>query len=168
MPRHPLVYLSNLLLFYYLLCVISCVIQKHRNYLQCSVSCGTGIRTRNVECVYRDQIVDGSLCSDTQVPKVEQCRLVASHCFSLHQQAFYRYCILKVASFKKKYFSLLPCAKWEVFSWSACSVSCGSGRQTRTIQCLRGKSVVHESECDAVCVLELCYTDFRLFIRKTK
>ncbi|KAL3982766.1 Thrombospondin type 1 domain family protein [Acanthocheilonema viteae] len=94
-----------------------CPFWRTSDWTKCSVSCGVGVRARNIECIYRDQVVDGSLCSDTHVAKIEQC-------------------------------SLLPCARWKVLPWSHCSVTCGTGQQIRTVQCLRGKSIVHESECD--------------------
>ncbi|VDM29943.1 unnamed protein product [Toxocara canis] len=44
----------------------------------------------------------------------------------------------------------MACAVWETMPWTQCSVSCGIGRQSRTVQCVRGSSrtVVNEIECD--------------------
>uniref|UniRef100_A0A914DF37 Uncharacterized protein n=1 Tax=Acrobeloides nanus TaxID=290746 RepID=A0A914DF37_9BILA len=85
----------------------------------CSVACGSGIRQREVECVYRDQIVDASLCPESQKPKIQE------SC------------------------TLLACAFWDLLPWSSCSASCGSGVQRRMVQCVRGsnKLIVGEREC---------------------
>lgn len=52
-------------------------------------------------------------------------------------------------------FSLFACAHWKPSTWSACSVTCGTGQQQRVVQCVRdgasgSTNVVHDSECDAV------------------
>ena len=47
---------------------------------------------------------------------------------------------------------LLPCTTWKPIHWSPCSVTCGSGIQTRSIACTRGSegNVVDEYCCDRV------------------
>ncbi|KAI1733039.1 GON domain-containing protein [Ditylenchus destructor] len=88
------------------------------------VTCGTGVREREVECIYREQIVDDSLCPDRQRPlKQEQC-------------------------------VLLSCAQWKTEPWGTCSVSCGMGIQRRTVHCTRTginqRSIVfYDTECQA-------------------
>lgn len=95
-----------------------CPFWRLKPWSTCSVSCGKGIRVREAECVFKDQVVDASLCSDTQLESQKQ------NC------------------------TLLPCALWKVQQWSSCSVSCGQGIQSRTVQCIRGDSeVVKDSEC---------------------
>lgn len=41
---------------------------------------------------------------------------------------------------------LQPSFVWSVSTWTACSVSCGGGVQTRTVQCLRNDGVVVQDE----------------------
>ncbi|CAB3406645.1 unnamed protein product [Caenorhabditis bovis] len=86
----------------------ACPFWKMSEWGACSVSCGTGQKERTVDCIYRDQIVDASYCGDSRPPSTFQT------------------C------------SLAPCTSWQPSHWSPCSVSCGSGIQTRTIQCVRG------------------------------
>uniref|UniRef100_A0A183CIT8 C-type lectin domain-containing protein n=1 Tax=Globodera pallida TaxID=36090 RepID=A0A183CIT8_GLOPA len=45
---------------------------------QCLVPCGQGFRTRHVECVFKGQIVDDSLCMEAMRPKTnDRCVLLA-------------------------------------------------------------------------------------------
>ncbi|CAD5226716.1 unnamed protein product [Bursaphelenchus xylophilus] len=83
----------------------------------CSASCGSGIRSRTVECVFKEQVVDASFCSE-QPPKQQQ-----QNC------------------------TLLPCSEWRTHPWSRCSKSCGSGMQSRKVECTRDGNVVNNNEC---------------------
>uniref|UniRef100_A0A915DWN5 Peptidase M12B domain-containing protein n=1 Tax=Ditylenchus dipsaci TaxID=166011 RepID=A0A915DWN5_9BILA len=101
----------------------SCPYWKAAEWSDCSVSCGAGIKEREVDCIYREQSVDDSLCPDRQRPvRQEQC-------------------------------ALLACAEWKPETWGACSVSCGSGVQKRAVHCTRTSSnkktiVIHDAECN--------------------
>lgn len=44
------------------------------NILQCSVSCGQGYRTRQVECVRREEVVDDSFCQALKPSTTESCK----------------------------------------------------------------------------------------------
>ncbi|CAN0411568.1 unnamed protein product [Lampetra planeri] len=92
----------------------------------CSVSCGTGVQARPASCLREEgrsgqlAVVDSVLCSATlgEGPAAEQA------CF---QRA---------------------CPEWVVGEWSACSVRCGPGQQTREVTC--GSNDVHgcgDSKC---------------------
>lgn len=83
------------------------------------MSCGSGTRDRDVDCIFNEQIVDASLCSEGQKPlRTERC-------------------------------TLLACAHWDVEQWGPCSITCGSGIQTRAVKCVRGstKSAANDREC---------------------
>ncbi|KAK1793211.1 hypothetical protein P4O66_011611, partial [Electrophorus voltai] len=78
---------------------------------QCSVTCGGGSQGRRVECVAHDasgsRVVEDSLCEAyTSRP--------------LSQQKC----------------SMQRCAQYSVSAWSQCSVTCGSGQQTRDVLCV--------------------------------
>uniref|UniRef100_A0A8R1HW91 Peptidase M12B domain-containing protein n=1 Tax=Caenorhabditis japonica TaxID=281687 RepID=A0A8R1HW91_CAEJA len=100
----------------------SCPFWKTSDWGACSVSCGNGHRERSIECIYRDQSVDSSFCGDSKMPETRQ---------PCH---------------------LLPCTYWKSTHWSPCSVTCGSGTQTRKVMCQRGAgadaSVVDDYFCD--------------------
>uniref|UniRef100_A0A1I7XFA5 GON domain-containing protein n=1 Tax=Heterorhabditis bacteriophora TaxID=37862 RepID=A0A1I7XFA5_HETBA len=86
----------------------------------CSVTCGTGMRHRSVECIYRDQIVDQSFCGDAVLP------------------------------IKQQTCTLIPCTSWSVSQWSSCSTTCGTGEQTRRVFCSSGQNreIVKDYMCD--------------------
>ncbi|XP_076834066.1 papilin isoform X2 [Brachyhypopomus gauderio] len=78
---------------------------------QCSATCGGGSQGRRVECVAHDssgsRVVDDSLCEAyTSRP--------------LSQQKC----------------NMQRCAEYSVSAWSQCSVTCGSGQQTRDVVCV--------------------------------
>ncbi|KAH7721927.1 A disintegrin and metalloproteinase with thrombospondin motifs 9-like protein [Aphelenchoides avenae] len=96
-----------------------CPSWRAAEWSRCSVSCGSGTRDRDVDCIFNEQIVDASLCSEGQKPlRTERC-------------------------------TLLACAHWDVEQWGQCSITCGSGVQTRAVKCVRGskKSAANDREC---------------------
>ncbi|CAA93287.2 A disintegrin and metalloproteinase with thrombospondin motifs gon-1 [Caenorhabditis elegans] len=98
----------------------TCPFWRNTDWSACSVSCGIGHRERTTECIYREQSVDASFCGDTKMPETSQ---------TCH---------------------LLPCTSWKPSHWSPCSVTCGSGIQTRSVSCTRGSegTIVDEYFCD--------------------
>ncbi|XP_054160679.1 protein madd-4-like isoform X2 [Oppia nitens] len=83
-------------------------------YNICSKECGSGIQTRDVQCVHEVTrgvantiIVANHMCKD-QMPKTKQ------------------FCNV---------FDCPP--KWEVLNWSQCSRSCGGGVKTRKLKCIK-------------------------------
>uniref|UniRef100_A0A914WW81 Peptidase M12B domain-containing protein n=1 Tax=Plectus sambesii TaxID=2011161 RepID=A0A914WW81_9BILA len=96
-----------------------CPFWRIGDWSSCSVTCGTGFRQRTSECVYNDELVDSSFCSEPVEPKrQERCVLVA-------------------------------CATWDVQPWDSCSVTCGVGTQQRRVRCLQGadRAETIDSEC---------------------
>ncbi len=75
----------------------------------CSVTCGEGIKIRNVWCEYADgSLAPNATCPGTPPPTDAACE-------------WYSGCN----------------HDWVASDWSACSAACGAGLQTRTLQCMR-------------------------------
>uniref|UniRef100_A0A8D3B2Z3 ADAMTS-like 3 n=1 Tax=Scophthalmus maximus TaxID=52904 RepID=A0A8D3B2Z3_SCOMX len=100
----------------------------YRSFTACSATCAAGKQTAAVRCLNRKQgdEVEDSLCNSSSRPPVMT-----------------RICNPE------------PCpARWEVTSWTSCSVSCGVGIQTRSVFCMRLLSIdqqdilsVSEEDC---------------------
>ncbi|KAF7704647.1 hypothetical protein HF521_021719 [Silurus meridionalis] len=110
---------------------------------QCSVTCGGGTQGRRVECMSHDasgkRLVEESLCEVyTPRPASQQT------CNMQH------------------------CAQYSVSSWSQCSVTCGSGEQTREVMCVgsTGSNRVADYMCASlpkplstqICEMPACIT----------
>ncbi|CAC5409850.1 A disintegrin and metalloproteinase with thrombospondin motifs 4 [Mytilus coruscus] len=89
---------------------------------KCSVTCGEGIRVRNITCkVKRYRTVDPKLCEGKRKPNI------------------LRTCRRKTCS---NYY-------WKTDKWSQCSQTCGFGMKTRRVKCVRRDGYhVPDSRCD--------------------
>ncbi|KAM6969242.1 LOW QUALITY PROTEIN: papilin [Tautogolabrus adspersus] len=92
----------------------------------CSVTCGGGSQVRRVECVSHDasgpRVVEDAICAAyAEAPPTLQT-------CNMHQ-----------------------CAEYRATRWSACSVTCGSGQQTREITCIgSGGMRLEETSCSTL------------------
>ncbi|XP_050989358.1 papilin isoform X2 [Labeo rohita] len=77
----------------------------------CPVTCGGGLQVRRVECMSHDS-------AGSRVVEDSQCASYAPR--PLNQQNC----------------NMQRCAQYRVSSWSQCSVTCGSGKQTRDVVCV--------------------------------
>ncbi|XP_074517013.1 papilin [Sebastes fasciatus] len=92
----------------------------------CSVSCGGGSQVRSVQCISHDaagpRVVEDATCATySEAPPA-----------------------LQTCNMQK-------CAEYRVARWSACSVTCGSGEQTRDVTCVgSGGMLLEETSCSAL------------------
>ncbi|XP_061600031.1 papilin [Cololabis saira] len=99
---------------------------KTGDWNACSVTCGGGSQVRSVQCVSHDasgpRVVDDATCAAyAEAPPALQT-------CNMHK-----------------------CVEYHVSEWSACSVSCGSGEQTREVTCTgSGGMMLEESSCSTL------------------
>lgn len=100
----------------------------------CSTSCGTGVRTRELECVQEVKssltmrIADGACTESRDLPTNEVCEMPA--CEEIKQTS------TQISSQSSS-------PRWIVGVWSQCSTSCGVGKRTRLVTC-----VTDDAPCD--------------------
>ncbi|GAB1860654.1 Thrombospondin type-1 domain-containing protein 4 [Camponotus japonicus] len=100
----------------------------------CSTSCGTGVRNRELECVQEVKssltmrIADGACTESKDLSTSEVCELPACE-------------EIKQTSTQMSSQSSSP--RWIVGVWSQCSTSCGVGKRTRLVTC-----VTDDAPCD--------------------
>uniref|UniRef100_A0A671MV84 A disintegrin and metalloproteinase with thrombospondin motifs 20-like n=1 Tax=Sinocyclocheilus anshuiensis TaxID=1608454 RepID=A0A671MV84_9TELE len=88
---------------------------------QCLVTCGKGVRHRQVLCILGDEKLNEQRCDPNTKPSaVGGCELP-------------------------------ECASWQVGAWSPCTVSCGQGYQMRAVRCVSGAygETVDDRDCNA-------------------
>uniref|UniRef100_H3CEQ2 Papilin, proteoglycan like sulfated glycoprotein n=1 Tax=Tetraodon nigroviridis TaxID=99883 RepID=H3CEQ2_TETNG len=91
---------------------------------QCSVTCGGGSQVRTVECISHDS-------AGPRVVEDAVCAAYAEAPPSLQTCNMHR------------------CPEYRVAGWSACSVTCGSGEQTREVTCMDSRGMkIDESSCN--------------------
>ncbi|XP_032689161.1 thrombospondin type-1 domain-containing protein 4-like [Odontomachus brunneus] len=92
---------------------------------ECSTSCGTGVRIRELECVQEKtsltmRVADGTCTEPRNLPTSEVCEMPACH-----EET--RQTSTPTSS---------PVPQWTVGVWSQCSTSCGVGKRSRVVTCV--------------------------------
>uniref|UniRef100_A0A8C9T5B8 ADAM metallopeptidase with thrombospondin type 1 motif 20 n=1 Tax=Scleropages formosus TaxID=113540 RepID=A0A8C9T5B8_SCLFO len=88
---------------------------------ECLVTCGKGVRRRDVSCSLVHERVNEQLCDlAAKPPTVRACQLP-------------------------------ECVSWQVGPWGSCTVTCGRGYQMRAVRCVSGSygQTVDDRECNA-------------------
>ncbi|XP_066937225.1 ADAMTS-like protein 4 [Macrobrachium rosenbergii] len=93
---------------------------------QCSATCGTGLMTRTWACV---QVVSPTVTR--AVPPSACPSPMRANMVPLTQPC-----------------TLAPCTRWEVTTWSSCSVECGTGLMTRHVSCRAEGQRVSDDQCN--------------------
>ncbi|XP_057185517.1 A disintegrin and metalloproteinase with thrombospondin motifs 20 isoform X2 [Triplophysa rosa] len=100
---------------------VSCPDWSTGKWSECLVTCGKGVRHRQVLCILGDEKVSEERCDvSTKPSSVDSC-------------------------------DLSECASWQVGVWSPCTVSCGQGYQMRAVRCVSGDypQTLDDRECNA-------------------
>ncbi|GAA6089903.1 A disintegrin and metalloproteinase with thrombospondin motifs 20 isoform X1 [Tachysurus ichikawai] len=90
-------------------------------WTECTVTCGKGVKRRQVFCVLAEERLSDELCdTDTKPRAISSC---------VHSE----------------------CAAWQVGAWSTCTVTCGHGYQMRAVRCVSGVygKTMDDRECNA-------------------
>ncbi|XP_060742765.1 A disintegrin and metalloproteinase with thrombospondin motifs 20-like [Tachysurus vachellii] len=90
-------------------------------WTECTVTCGKGVKRRQVFCVLAEERLSDELCdTDTKPRAIGSC---------VHSE----------------------CAAWQVGAWSTCTVTCGHGYQMRAVRCVSGVygKTMDDRECNA-------------------
>ncbi|PVD24393.1 hypothetical protein C0Q70_14875 [Pomacea canaliculata] len=122
--------------------VDSCVIKPCGDWhsgawSDCTVTCGEGIQTRYVKCIFNEQITDESFCDIVEKP-VSEHRCNRGTCISPDEDDFN---VGVITSNRVE-----GSSRWLTWQWSACSVTCGMGWQRRHVMCHDEKGVA--DTCD--------------------
>ncbi|XP_074610402.1 A disintegrin and metalloproteinase with thrombospondin motifs 20-like isoform X2 [Acropora palmata] len=149
-----------------------------RPYGRCSVTCGWGVKQRSVECSDEDLGCDeeakpqnttrcnlGS-CPQWETSSWDKCSVSCGNgtrqrnvtCRLLNGQSSPR-CSQENKPSSRQSCNIRPCPTWMIRDWGKCSVTCGSGIMTRSVEC-SDKDVICDARTkpptSAPCDLEPC------------
>ncbi|XP_043279992.1 ADAMTS-like protein 4 isoform X2 [Venturia canescens] len=120
---------------------------KAKPWSDCSVTCGTGTKTRKLECVQElnakltMRVAAGACVQPPDLRTVESCT----------RQACPNVSIPEVRSLQ------MESPPWETGPWSSCSTSCGRGIKTRRVTCAGEKCFPTEKpETEQDCEIQSC------------
>ncbi|PIK46784.1 thrombospondin [Apostichopus japonicus] len=141
-------------------------------YGACSVTCGTGTQTRTVECRNNNAMVQDSNCNDPKPATTANCN--GANCPDWSIDDTFGECdatcgagvetrtvtcrlggsvvVDSMCDPSTKPDTDRSCdvgsCNWFTDEYGACSVTCGTGTQTRTVECRNGNGMVQDSNCN--------------------
>lgn len=113
------------------------------DWTKCSVSCGQGIKKRNVTCGVADPTekcdsravpISWAYCSEGICPVITLPPTTMANISLVNLRGEDVRDVRKNSSLKK-YCNGQNCQKWSTGRWSKCSVTCGEGNQVRRVHC---------------------------------
>lgn len=119
---------------------------------ECSVTCGTGTRTRKLECVQElkanltMRVLDGACVQPPDLRTVETC--AKPSCTNSSPELRHMH-------------SQHDTPRWDVGAWGPCSTTCGIGIRNRTVTCITSGSVCpafNKPESQKICESPPCIT----------
>ena len=97
---------------------------KPNTWSQCSVTCGKGVRSRSLDCI----------CNDSFAADPAECDELGAWKPALQEDCFEQACPAPSRT-PSPALSGRQCS-YRANPWLGCSVTCGSGTRTRTLDCL--------------------------------
>ncbi|XP_018310553.1 A disintegrin and metalloproteinase with thrombospondin motifs gon-1 isoform X1 [Mycetomoellerius zeteki] len=99
-----------------------CPVWNTGDWSECDVTCGNGFQHRQVRCQSHDgEILPHKECSDEQPKHVRRCQMES--------------CRSSPKNSRENSLESNIIRKWKMSGWTPCSKSCGTGIQTRRVEC---------------------------------
>ncbi|XP_030827982.1 A disintegrin and metalloproteinase with thrombospondin motifs 9 [Strongylocentrotus purpuratus] len=117
----------------------SCPHWRTGDWRECPVSCGEGVTTRYVACVYNDDTITSNAECDPEIKPSREHSCNGQDCPTNRPRG---------RTLHDNYDNRIGARhSWRTSTWSPCSVSCGEGSRQRRVECLDDNNRI-SSYCD--------------------